>query len=370
MSEYTIALVRDDQIEETKTLMGRCFDAKYASIFYLHPESTLVVTSNNRVVAGINLDIYQVNREVRMGYIGWLYTDDEHRGNGLAGRLLDEAINFLKDDGCTSLSACVEGDNPASFKQLALEGFTIIGLWQQLKLFKAGTIKVYHHASRFFDMGYFLWHKSLTDKKIPQVATGAKALVTTLLGNTMLFFCCLKGWNLLNLTGLHPIDRSYASLTAEQNMLVFAAPALFLLVRTASMALFAKGTRKREKEEIVYRGWDTAWITALILTFTIGFPFPVPGNVYIKGFDWNLKGKTAFLARMAMRSQVALLLIALFVPKGLALLFGLALVALDGVFSFYPFSGFNASRIKRMSTKTYALSLVITLAVVVLLLVY
>lgn len=136
------------------------------------------------------------------------------------------------------------------------------------------------------------------------------------------------------------------------------------------MALFAKGTRKREKEEIVYRGWDTAWITALILTFTIGFPFPVPGNVYIKGSDWNLKGKTAFLARMAMRSQVALLLIALFVPKGLALLFGLALVALDGVFSFYPFSGFNASRIKRMSTKTYALSLVITLAVVVLLLVY
>lgn len=370
MSAYTIALIRDEQIEETKALMSRCFDAKYASIFYLHPESTLVVTSENRVVAGINLDIYQVNKKVRMGYIGWLYTDKDQRGNGLAGKLLKEAIRFLTEQGCTSLSACVEGDNPASFKQLALEGFTILGLWQQLKLFKGGTIKVYHHASRFFDMGYFLWHKSLADKTMPQAATDARALLTTLLGNTLLFFCCLKGWNLLNLLGIYPFSNSYASLATDQYMLIVAAPALFLLARTASMALYAKGTRKRKKMEVVYRGWDTAWIGALLLTFTIGFPFPVPGNVYIKGHDWNLREETAFLARMAMRSQGALLLTALFIPKGLALLFGLALVVLDGFFFFYPFCGFNASRIKRIGAKTYALSLLITLAVVLLLLVY
>jgi hypothetical protein len=153
-------------------------------------------------------------------------------------------------------------------------------------------------------------------------------------------------------------------------MLIVAAPAIFLLARTASMALFAKGTRKRKRVEVVYRGWDTAWIGALLLTFTIGFPFPVPGNMYIKGHDWNIHGKTAFLARMAIRSQGALLLAALFIPKGLALLFGLALVVLDGFFSLYPFCGFNASRIKRMGAKTYGLSLAITLAVVLLLLVY
>ncbi|MDA3835571.1 MAG: GNAT family N-acetyltransferase, partial [Spirochaetales bacterium] len=216
MSEYTIALIREEQIAETQALMSRCFEAKLAAIFYLHPESTLVVTYHNKVVAGINLDVYQVNTQVRMGYIGWLYTDKGHRGNALAGRLLDEAINFLREKGCTSLSGCVEGDNPASFKQLANQDFSILSLWQQLKLFRLGTAKVYHHASRFFDMGYFLWHKSLTEQSIKASEAGQKALLITLLGNTLLFFFCLKGWNLLNLVGFYPLNQTFSSLPTDQ----------------------------------------------------------------------------------------------------------------------------------------------------------
>ncbi len=368
MSGYAIGLIREEQIGEAKTLMGRCFDAKYASIFYLHPQSTLVATYDNKVVAGINLDIYRVNKQVQMGYIGWLYTDDAHRGNGLAGKLLACAITFLRESGCTSLSACVEGDNVASFKQLAEQGFSIIGLWQQLKLFKGGTAKVYHHASRFFDMGYFLWHKSLAEESIPEASSGSKALLTTLLGNTLLFFFCLKGWNLLNLVGLHPLDIAYTSLSLGQQILLLASPGLFLLARTAAMTLPV--LRDNREREMVYRGWDTAWILAILLTFTVGFPFPVPGNLYIKGNDWKLEKEKTLLARMAIAAQAAILLVALFVPRGLALLFALALLALDGAFFFYPFCGFNASRIKRIGTKTYLFSLAITLAVALLLLVY
>ncbi|MDY0289618.1 MAG: GNAT family N-acetyltransferase [Sphaerochaeta sp.] len=395
MSEYSIALIREEQIEETKALMRRCFDAKYASIFYLHPESTLVVTANNGVVAGINLDIYQVNKEVRMGYIGWLYTDNEARGNGLAGKLLKEAIRFLTEQGCTSLSACVEGDNPASFKQLEQEGFSILGLKDQIQLFRMGTAKVYHHASRFFDMGYFLWHKSLTGDPVKEANTGLKAFIPTLLGNTVLFFFCLQGWNLLNLAGIHPIKTIFSSLTPPLQILSLTIPTLFLLARTGSMALLAaiekrmKANGRYEKREVarnadmslshnegreqsmmVYRSWDTAWIAALLLTFTVGLPFPVPGNLYIKGHSWNLEEEKAFLARIAIAAQAAVALLALFVPKGMPLLFGLTLLLLDGFFFFYPFCGFNASRIQRMGAKTYGLSLAITLAVVVLLLVY
>lgn len=387
MSEYSIALIREDQIEETKALMSRCFDAKYASIFYLYPESTLVVTSNTRVVAGINLDVYQVNKKVRMGYIGWLYTDNEARGNGLAGKLLKEAIRFLTEQGCTSLSACVEGDNPASFKQLAKEGFSILGLRQQLKLFKMGTVKVYHHASRFFDMGYFLWHKSLSGQTTKAANTGIQPLILTLLGNTLLFYFCLKGWNLLSLAGLHPIKATFPSLIPPQQLMAILTPSLLLLARTGAMALIAtiqkkRGENKRkvrgdkpvqgsmEQRVMVYRGWDTAWISALLLTFTVGLPFPVPGNLYIKGSTWNLTREKELLAAMGIASQVGVGLACLLVPKGLALLFGLTLLFLDGFFFFYPFCGFNASRIQRMGAKTYGLSVAITLAVVVLLLVY
>ncbi len=411
MSAYSIALIREDQITEAQSLMSRCFEPKLASIFYLHPESTLVATYQNRVVSGINLDVYQVNRQVKMGYIGWLYTDDEHRGNGLAGRLLDEAIIFLKKQGCTSLAACVEGDNPASFKQLEKRGFSILGLKDQLKLFRLGTAKVYHHASRFFDMGYFLWHKSLTEQTFKAAKTGMAALLPTLLGNTLLFFFCLKGWNLLTLAGLHPIKEPFSSLTTAHKILMLSFPSLFLLARTGAMALFASLEKKHgkdqnrndqhaknnrnekgnnpvqesmgpkndrethtkgdtEKKSLVYRSWDTAWILAIILTFSVGFPFPVPGNLYSKGSDWNLKDEQKKLARMAIGGQAAVILVCLFAPQGIPLLFGLALLALDGFFFSYPFCGFNASRIKRMGAKTYGLSLAITLAVMLLLLVY
>ena len=402
MSGYAIALIQEDQIAETQALMSRCFEAKLASIFYLHPESTLVATYQNKVVAGINLDVYQVNRQVKMGYIGWLYTDEGHRGNGLAGKLIDEAITFLKEKGCTSLSACVEGDNPASFKQLANRGFAILGLTDQLKLFRLGTAKVYHHASRFFDMGYFLWHKSLRGQTIKEANTGVKALGLTLLGNTLLYFFCLQGWNLLSLAGLHPIE------TPIQQIVTILIPSLFLLARTGAMALFAtlekrhgqgqngndqhaKSNRNesgnnpvqesmdpRSKKEtqykedtqqraMVYRSWDTAWILAIILTLTIGFPFPVPGNLYIKGHDWSLEREKHSLARMALAALASVALLALLVPKGMSLLFGLVLLALDGLFFFYPFCGFNASRIQRMGAKTYGLSFAITLAVMLLL---
>ena len=375
MSEYAIALIREEQIAETRALMSRCFEAKLASIFYLHPKSTLVVTYQNKVVAGINLDVYQVNTQVKMGYIGWLYTDMEHRGNALAGRLLDEAISFLRIEGCTSLCACVEGDNPASFKQLANRDFSILGLKDQAKLFKLGTAKVYHHASRFFDMGYFLWHKSLVGQNIKETKVGMKALLSTLLGNTLLFFFCLKGWNLLNLAGLHPLKSSFSVLDLPQKMFLLAIPSLFLLARTGAMFFLAKIQQEKEiiktkKNMVVYRGWDTAWILAIILTFSVGFPFPVPGNLYIKGIDWKLKEEKLLLSRMGIAGQVAVALVCLFAPTGISLLFGLALLTLDSFFFFYPFCGFNASRIKRMGAKTYGLSLAITLAVMLLLLVY
>ncbi len=375
MSAYSIALIRVDQIAEAQSLMSRCFEPKLASIFYLHPESTLVATYQNRVVAGINLDVYRVNRQVKMGYIGWLYTDDKHRGNGLAGRLLDEAISFLKGKGCTSLCACVEGDNPASFKQLAKRGFSILGLKDQLKLFRLGTAKVYHHASRFFDMGYFLWHKSLSGQDIKEANTGIQPLILILLGNTLLFYFCLKGWNLLTLAGFHPIKATFSSLTTAQQAVLLTIPSLLLATRTGAMGLLAKlqkgkgkyrrNERKHERET-VYRSWDTAWILAIILTVTIGVPFPVPGNLYIKGHSWNLEGEKAFLASMAIASQAAVALLTISIPHGMPLLFGLALLALDGFFFFYPFCGFNASRIKRLGAKTYGLYLAITLAVVLI----
>ncbi len=357
MSAYTISIMKKEQERETKELMQRCFDKSLASIFFLHPDTTLVVLHEGRVVAGLNLDVYQVNKQVKMGYLGWLYTDEKHRGRGLAGNLISEALVFLKSLGCTDAAGCVEGDNPASFKQLEKEGFARLPLSAQLRRFRFGLVRVWTHASRFFDMGYFLWHLNLDGCKDAGYPENLKAFLFGSMANTLLFLPVLLGWNLFSLFNL-----SWLQFSHENTSLVYALPLLTLLVRTLAGMLGAL----LQKIPIVYRQWDTAYFTAVLLPLIAGLPFPVPGNVYIQGSNWSLKTQAKALANMSLFSNISLAVLFFLLPNP----YTLFLLTLDTFFFFYPFCGFNASRIHRSGWNYRIFSCIPTLACYVFLLVY
>jgi GNAT superfamily N-acetyltransferase len=355
MQEYSIRPMKEGEKPEILALMKASFEPSLESIFYIHPESTLVAEYEKTLVAGINLDIYTVNRKTKIGYIGWLYTDKDHRKKGLAGRLVEQAVTFLADQGCTDLCACVEGDNPSSFKQLSKRGFSILSLRNQLHLFGFGILKVYSHASRFFDMGYFLWHYPLApENRKPLRENVMPPFAVTLFINTILWTACLKGWNVLHLLGLG-IGTKMESIPLK--MLFF--PAFFLGIRTLAMGLSAKA----QKIETEYKGWDTAWITALLTTFLFGFPFPVPGNLYVKGTTWSLRPMQKKLTLMARASNLALAVACLVLAQSVALWYGLSLLTLDTLFFFYPFCGFNAHRLFKGGLATKATSLALLLVV-------
>jgi len=357
MSTYTISAMKKEQESETKALMQRCFDKSLASIFFLHPDTTLVVLYDGRVVAGLNLDVYKVNKQVKMGYLGWLYTDEKHRGKGLAGKLISESLAFLKGLGCTDVAGCVEGDNPASFKQLQREGFSRLPLVAQIRRFRFGLFKVWKHASRFFDMGYFLWHLRLDGEKEMSYPENLPAWFGGVLANTVLFLPVLFGWNLLSVFHV-----SWMQLTRENTMLWLAIPFLSLLARTFPALVYAKVRKK----SVVYRQWDTAYFTALLLPLLLGLPFPVPGNLYIQGSNWSLKTHAKDLARMSLISNTSLSLLFLLLPNP----YTLFLLSLDTFFFFYPFCGFNSARIKRSGWNYKAFSIILTLACYAFLLVY
>ena len=369
MQEYIIRPLQDGEEPELLTLMKASFEPSMEKIFYIHPTSTFVAEYEGKLVAGINLDIYPVNKQTKMGYIGWLYTACNHRGNGLAGRLIAYALPFLREQGCTDVCACIEGDNPSSFKQLARQGFSILSLKEQIHLFRFGILKVYKHASRFFDMGYFLYHYSLASsgQAIPE-QTPAQAFCLTLLGNTALWVVCLKGWNLMHLVGTMTGNPQWASGLKEGfigprlgglPVALLLVPSLFLLIRTLAMEVSAKV----QKIDLVYKGWDTAWLTAFLFSFLIGFPFPVPGNLYIEGNDWNVKTMQPKLTMMARTSQLAIGIGCLFFSGSYAIRYPLALLVLDTLFFFYPFCGFNARRLYFGGPATKAGSLALLLAV-------
>ena len=353
MSEYQVSLMAKGQKAEVQALMQASFGASLAPIFFIHPETTLVVTYQERVVAGLNIDLYDVNAEVKMGYIGWLYTHPEHRGKGLAGLLLDHAIPFLQRLGCTDLAACVEGDNPASFRQLEGVGFSRLSLRGQLSRFKFGTAKVWRHASRFFDMGYFLYHRRLDDQPVPPIPSGIKALLLTVVANLLIALPILLHLHIPALFGLSLITRA--------PLLLIAIP-LTLLARDGAMALTGRAMGRKT----AYYGWDTAYVAGLLVPLLTGLPFPVPGNRYIAEEGWSLRTDARTLSVMAMTSNLSLGVVCFFLPN----LYTFILLILDTFFSFYPFCGFNASRLRRHGKTGILVSLFVLLACTIQVLVY
>ena len=358
MSDYLIQPLAEGQQEEALQLMRRIFEPSLHSIFFLHPETTLVVRFEGKLVGGLNLDVYRVNTQVTMGYLGWLYIDEQHRGKGLAGRLIDEALIFLRDLGCTDAAGCVEGDNPASFRQLEQRGFAIRSLSFQLKRYRLGVAKVWSHASRFFDMGYFFWQSSLKEEQSTPYPTNLSAYVRTVLGNTLAFSLLVLGWNIPALLSL-PWTQGKAD---SEPTLLLLIPMLALSVRTLSMLLVAR----IHKLPVVYRGWDTAYVAAYLAPLLLGIPFPNPGNLYIRGSDWSPKEQAKPLFAMGLASTVSLALLSLLVPHPYVVM----LLLLDTFFSKYPFCGFNASRIWRGKRTLAILPALITLVCCTLLLVY
>jgi GNAT superfamily N-acetyltransferase len=358
MSDYLIHPLKETQQEEALNLMRRIFEPSLHSIFFLHPQTTLVVTFEGKIVGGLNLDVYQVNAKIKMGYLGWLYIDEQHRGKGLAGRLIDEGLTFLREIGCTDAAGCVEGDNPASFRQLEQRGFAIRSLSFQLKRYRLGMLKVWSHASRFFDMGYFFWQVSLKEAHPISYPTNLHAFLRTALGNTLAFTLLVFGWNIPSWFSL-----PWAQASAPENlMFLFLIPSLTLSLRSLSMLLVARAYRL----PVVYRGWDTAYLAAYLAPLLLGLPFPNPGNIYIKGSSWSPASQAKPLFAMGLASVCSLALLALLIPHPYVVI----LLILDTFFFPYPFCGFNASRMWKGKRALAILPTLITLVCCTLLLIY
>lgn len=340
-----IRKIREEEKNEAIELMGRCFPKSYSSIFFLYPESTFVAIDNGKIIGGINIEIYKA--KVRVGYLGWLYVDAEYRGMKTGQSLLDKAIEYL-DDNVDVICGCIEGDNPSSFKNLANRpGFSIMSLPQQFKTFGIKTFKVWKNASRFFDMGYFMWHKKAGVNTAPASLTPCMgkqiaSFMLTLLFNTLLFSLML-------------LKRGHLTISS------IAIPCIVLSIRTLVEAIVFK----IRKVTPIYLGWDTAWFSS-ILSFILPFYFPTPGGVYPKGKDWNLKSMkdTLSLAGLAASIAEALLLLLGFFNKDF-ISFTLLLFISDSLFAFYPFCGFSASRIyrdKKRISKIFLMSISILIS--------
>jgi hypothetical protein len=159
-------------------------------------------------------------------------------------------------------------------------------------------------------------------------------------------------------------------------------PLLAIGIRTLTMWLIARMVRL----PVVYAAWDTANVLGFLFPLVLGWPFPIPGNYYRRGTDWQLEKDAKSLGIIALGTtlvEISLLAalkisLAVLLPTSIGggetyllakfpVLFLSMLCLGDTLLFFYPFCGFNASRIKRLSPYLAAATCALLLAVIVFL---
>jgi hypothetical protein len=137
---------------------------------------------------------------------------------------------------------------------------------------------------------------------------------------------------------------------------------------------------------VVYTAWDTANVLGFLFPLVIGWPFPVPGNWYRRGTAWQLAKDAQKLGIIALtttlveiaslavlktswvqllQSRSGAVEISLHARSAMQFLSMLCLC--DTLLFFYPFCGFNASRIRRLSPWLTAATSMLLLVVIVFL---
>jgi hypothetical protein len=324
---------------------------------------TFVVQSGSSIVGGIGVELLCFGKKGQIGYVGWLHADDRR----MAGPLLDAAARWCKEQGCRDLCACIGTEELSLSAQFAEQGFGPLSLGGQAKRFGCRLPTLWHRTGRLTDLGHLLWHRDLMhDNDLPVLPSGPKSFLSTVAGNTLLWIACLRGWNLLHLVGLrtgHPLWG--AGPGYEVTLPAILVPAFFLLLRSLATELSAKV----QELDIRFRGADGIWLTAFLVAFLTGFPFPVPGTFLPAGASGKQDGTKGKLAMLSRSSQLALGIGCLFFVRSFALRFALPLLAIDTLFFFRPFSGSNARRLLDGGSATisgsYALLLVVSFFVLV-----
>ncbi len=342
--EIIIRPLEEGEKAVTQRVMRRAFPFT-ARFVFSWSEHVLVAERADRIIGGIVLKLFSVG-ERKVGFVSWLFTDPEAQGLGAGQALVEGALDFFAAQGCTEISACVEGYNTSSSKIFATRGFSLLSPGQQMRRYGWDIISYWWHTLHFMDVGNFLW--------VRPGAEGPDSPALQWLGtwiiNTLLLW--LVAWR----------QGTFAS------PILWSVPAALLALfglRTLAMwtAAWAQGLAVR------FRAWESSvpLITTIALLF--GGYFPFPGSLYPRGDRWRYRDLLSKIGPMALAGSLVSLLLTggswavlrrplppTWVPFW-AVLFqvGKILALLDTVIAFFPVISYNGRRLWDWNRVVWAL---------------
>ncbi len=278
-----------------------------------------------------------------VGVISWIFTCREARGRGVAQKLLEAGTDQLAKLGCSDLIAVVEGDNTSSSNRFASLGFYRTNAWEQVRNFSTRLPSVLLHSLHVFDIGFFLWHKRISEE--PYRSPDIPPILYWLFMLAVLFVLS-PGISL---------------------------PVLCIILGIRQGAALL-GYRLASRTPVTYRVWGTGLILSGVISLLFGSFFPAVGSLYPEKSSWNYNqyrkalGISAGCAAWAVILTAALLASGIVPDHNSAGHLMAALLFFDILLPIFPFSSFSSGRMLKYSRIWYGITAAVAAVMVFILL--
>jgi GNAT superfamily N-acetyltransferase len=264
----------------------------FLGLFFSLSPDTFVAEKDGELLGGIVLTFYPLANGRQGGFVSWIFTAPTARGLGVAGKLLDIAMDFFHERGCQEIGACIEGHNTSSSKLFAGHGFDILSPGAQIRRYGKLLPVIWYKTFHFVDIGHFLWVKP----PAAQLDRPFFQFFAVWLLNSL--FLLLALWRANGFTAINPL--AFAAIPV--------AVLVFFVCRWAAMTLTAKAMGLETR----YRAWETGLVVTFFIALLLGGQFPTPGSSYPKTNHWTYREELPKMGRMALAGIATVLVLAWF----------------------------------------------------------
>jgi len=365
--------LRDDERGQLTRVMRRAF-GWLPSLFFDVGKAAFVYELDGEIVGGITLSSFRIDRRRVGGVVKWLFVLSEARGRGAASALVERAMAWFAEEGCSDVFTCVEGHNTNSSNRFARSGFRILSFYEQVKLYGMRLPLIWFRTFHWVDVGYFLWARrrddapdAVKEEPTPDALSGAPRLPTAGVAGTTVT---------LVLLGLLMVWRMGQPLSLSNLWHPAVVVTGLLGLRLAAMALAAR----RLRLPVLYRPWETGLLLSAVIASANAGVFIAPGGLYPARRVWSYREWLPKLGPVACAGALALLLAGWGLQAmrwmtaseegrallDLALFYTRAFVLFDVLLVFFPFTAFNGRRILDWRAGVWAVLAAATVALWVL----
>lgn len=335
-------IIREMKKEEFNDvrILGRKSFRGFESLIVPKPKDALVAVANDKIVGAVLYKFYNV-KNIKIGYIDFIFVDPSMHSLGIGKLLFDEVTSLLWKNNCNYISALVKDDNVASWGLLLNKGYKRLSFPQMInELGLLGALNQYFVAPLGFAVGFeYYIIKNNEDIKFSKGNTSTQIL----------------GYLIMNtfILSLTPFAREVNFVNSLIGLLIIWIGLIF----GGYLGTFFS------REDWEYRITDGGFIIHFLVSVTGGI-FPFVGNWYPKIYKRDKKFKRA-LGITALFQWSFLLCLSYFPYLGFeSLNFSKTIaIPLSFIFAipFYPAESYSGARVFKWNKLLYALMLILTI---------